>query len=206
MKPVVFVGAGEGWKNAPIGNKAWELWTCNGLCRHIDDKDITICFDMHDWEIADYYPTYYTYLQQKHSYKIIRPRKNDKFPKCEVFPLKEAQSYFPDHAFGSTLSYVVAYATLKGVKDLYMWGINTAEFIQYPHYGNSFYYCMGIAQAMGTKVHIVTYDVPKKAENYGYVAYSWKDSWDDMQTVFGNENYVIKDSAVKDYKVWKKGK
>ena len=200
MKPVAFVGMAEGWKNAPIGNKQFELWTCNQLSMKLNDKDISVCFDMHDWEIADYYPTYYTHLQKKHPYKIVVPRKNAKIPKAEIFPIKQARLMFPDHAFGSTLSYVVVYATLRGVEDLYMWGINTGEFLQYPEYGYSFHYCLGIARTMGTRVHMVTYDVQKPHRDYGYVKYSWKDTYDDFLAVYGNEGYVIKDGSDEKYK------
>ena len=193
MKPVAFVGMGEGWRNAPFGNKQFELWTCNQLSMKLEDKEIDICFDMHDWEIADYYPKYYEHLQKKHAYKIIVPRKNDKIPKAEIFPLKAARRLFPDVPFGCTLSYVIAYATIKGVQDLYMWGLNTTEFLQYPEYGHSFYYCMGIARSMGTTVHMLTYDVPKAGRDYGYVKYSWKDSYLDIVTIVDNDNYVIKD-------------
>ena len=194
MRPVAFVGMAEGWRNAPFGNKMWELWTCNQLSTKLDDKDIKICFDMHDWAIADYYPTYYEHLQKKHSYKIVRPREDDKIPGAEIFPLKEAQDIFPDHAFASTLSYIIAYATIKGVRDLYMWGINTSEFLtDDPRMGYSFYYCMGIARKLGTMTHIVTYQVPDALPNYGYKKYSWKDSYRDMMAVYDNPNYIIKD-------------
>lgn len=197
MKPVAFLGCAEGWNNAPIGDKGWELWTCNALATKLDDKNIAVCFDMHDWEIADYYPIYYNHLKEKRSYKVIRPRMDKHVPSCEVFPLKEAREIFPDHAFKSTLSYVVAYAAVKKVKDLYMWGINTEEFIQYPEMGYSFWYCVGVARAKGTTVHMVSYDVQQKGEYYGYVKYSWKDSYLDMITILDNANYVIKDKEPK---------
>jgi len=201
MKSIAFVGMAEGWQNAPIYDKNFDLWTCNAFCKEIDNKRIKVCFDMHDWEAADYYPVWYKYLQQKLPFPVIRPYKTEKVPNCEVFPLKEAKKLFPDHAFASTLSYVIAYATIKGVKDLYMWGINTSEFIKDdPRMGYSFYYCMGIARVLGTKVHIVGYQVPDALPLYGYVKYSYKDSYRDLMAVYGNENYVIKDGADDEYK------
>ena len=195
MKPVAFLGSADGWENAPLGDKQWKVWTCNWNSTRIPDSEIDVCFDMHDWRTADYYPTYANHLKKKHSYKVIKPRADAEIPNCEVFPLKDAMIFFPNHAFASTLSYVVAYAVVKNIPDLYMWGINTTEFIQYPEMGYSFWYCVGVARTLGTKVHMVSYDVQKAPEFYGYVNYSWKDSYRDMTTIHGSDNYVIKDGA-----------
>ena len=187
-KPVAFVGMATGREAAPFDDPAFEWWTCNGGCLYLEGMPIDICFDMHDWVKSDYYPVYYRTLQQKHDYKVVRPFMDKSVPNCEVFPISEANAYFKHHVFASTMSYIIAYALVKGKHDLYIWGMNTAEFIEYPEMGVSFGYCRGVALEYGLRVHIISPDVPSKAHGYGYRPYSWKET----PEIAANHNYVIK--------------
>lgn len=200
MKPVVFVGMGAGKYEAPFDKSTYEIWTCNMGCLLFKDRHIDKCFDMHDWVSSDYYPKFYEELQKKQKYKVVRPYRDKTVPNCEVFPKQEADWMFNHHAYGSTMSYIVVYAALEGKRDLFIYGMDTQEFVQYPEMGVSFGYCRGIAEEYGLRVHIISPDVPSKPHVYGYRAYSYKDSYNDMLAVFGNEDYVIKDGADEDLK------
>lgn len=193
-KPVAFVALADGKENAPFGDKSFEWWTCNGGCLYMKDVLLDVCFDMHDWPSCDYYPKFYEELQKKQSYKVVKPYADKTVPNCEVFPLKEAKSLFYQHPFGSTMSYIIAYAVIKGKRDLYIWGMNDVEFIEFPEYGESFGYCRGIAQNYGLRVHIISPTVPHKAHFYGYKVYSWKEA----PEILASENYVIKALHEKD--------
>ena len=62
---------------------------------------------------------------------LIAPCKYEEIPLSQAFPLKECQKEFGITYFSNTISYMVAYALLRGMKELQLFGINQASSSEY---------------------------------------------------------------------------
>ena len=87
--------------NAPFDDKKWDIWTLN---KHIDCEKlprVDLWFDIHSRGVYE---------------KANITRKN--------YPFKEAEELVGGQYFNNSISYMIAYAILKGYKEIALYGMN----------------------------------------------------------------------------------
>ena len=85
---------------------------------------------------------------------LIAPFKYAEIPLSEAFPLEEYIKEFGQPYFLNTIAYMVAYALLKGAKEIELYGVNQASSSEYFYEKASVEYLLGIAIGRGVKVTI----------------------------------------------------
>jgi len=85
---------------------------------------------------------------------FVAPYKYAEIPLSEPFPLKECAAKFGYPYFSNTIAYMIAYALLKGAKEIELYGVNQAGSHEYTEERPSVEYWLGIALGMGVKVTI----------------------------------------------------
>jgi hypothetical protein len=85
---------------------------------------------------------------------LIAPYKYEEIPMSEAFPLQECASRFGQPYFSNTIAYMIAFALLKGAKEIDIYGVNQAGSHEYAEERPSVEYWIGMAIGMGVKVTI----------------------------------------------------
>lgn len=85
---------------------------------------------------------------------LIAPFKYEEIPLSEAFPLEECIKEFGMPYFNNTIAYMIAYAMLKGAKEIDLYGVNQASSSEYFYEKASVEYWLGIAVGRGVKVTI----------------------------------------------------
>lgn len=83
------------------------------------------------------------------------------------FPLDEIIKAFGSSFFTNTISYMIAYALYKGVKAIYLYGVDMDSMSEYEHQKASVDYWIGFARGRGVIV-TVNSDIDKTDFLYGY--------------------------------------
>ena len=162
---------------APFHDKRVDIWTMNGGFRVYDGKRIDLLFDMHDWYKADYMPTYYQELRdlKRQKFNIMTPGPDKTLKNNRVYPLGHAIQRF-GRFFKSSLSYMLAYACLRGYQDAFVYGCNLTEFLRHPEMMASFYHIEGVSRACGMKTHFVNDMMLDDWNMYGYDPLKWSNA------------------------------
>ena len=83
--------------NAPFEDMSWDIWTLN--YHHIEPPRVTLWFDLHS---------------------------HGANPKANItranYPFKEAETLVSGNYYNNTFSYMIAYAILKGYKEIAIYG------------------------------------------------------------------------------------
>lgn len=85
---------------------------------------------------------------------LIAPFKYAEIPKSEAFPLEECVKEFGFPYFNNTISFMIAYALLKGAKSIDLYGVNQASSSEYFYEKASVEYWLGVANGLGVKITI----------------------------------------------------
>lgn len=85
---------------------------------------------------------------------FIGPFKYEEIPLSEAFPLEEVIKEFGEPYFTNTITYMIAYAMLKGAKEIDMYGVNQASSSEYFYEKAGVEYWLGIANGRGIKITI----------------------------------------------------
>ena len=85
---------------------------------------------------------------------LIAPYKYAEIPLSEAFPLEECVKEFGIPYFNNSISYMIAYALLKGAKEIDTFGVNQASSSEYFYEKSSVEYWLGIASGRGVRVTI----------------------------------------------------
>ena len=85
---------------------------------------------------------------------FIAPYKYEEIPLSEAFPLKECVKEFGLPYFTNTICYMIAYALIKGAKEIELFGVNQAGSHEYMEEKGGVEYWIGIAVGRGVKVTI----------------------------------------------------
>lgn len=85
---------------------------------------------------------------------FIAPLKYAEIPKSEAFPLEEAAKRFGMPYFSNTIAYMIAYALLKGAKEIDIYGVNQASSAEYFYERSGVEFWLGVAIGSGVKVTI----------------------------------------------------
>ena len=85
---------------------------------------------------------------------LIAPFKYEEIPLSEAFPLEECTKEFGMPHYSNTICYMIAYALLKGVKKIDLYGVNQAGSSEYTEEKSAVEYWLGIANGMKVKIAI----------------------------------------------------
>lgn len=85
---------------------------------------------------------------------LIAPYKYEEIPLSEEFPLERCVKEFGIPYFSNTISYMIAYALLEGIKEIDIYGINQASSSEYFYEKAGVEYWLGIAVGRGVKITI----------------------------------------------------
>lgn len=159
--------------SAPFHDKKIDIWTMNSGFKIYPRIDLL--FDIHDWFKADYMPKYYIELRElkRQKFRIITPWPDKTLKNSRPFPIDRAVQRF-GRFFKSSMSYMLAYASLRGYEDAYFYGCNLSEFLAHPDMMASFYHIEGLARAYGLKTHFVNETMLDDWNMYGYSPLTWE--------------------------------
>ena len=121
---------------------------------------------------------------------LIAPYKYAEIPLSEAFPLEECVKEFGIPYFNNTISYMIAYALLKGAKEIDTYGVNQASSSEYFYEKASVEYWLGVASGRGVKV---TINGPKsellsnKSRLGGNILYGYNQTYESMMQ--GNRKF-----------------
>lgn len=85
---------------------------------------------------------------------FVAPFKYAEIPLSEAFPIEECVKRFGLPYFSNTICYMIAYALMKGAKEIDIYGVNQAGSHEYAEERGGVEYWIGIAIGMGVKVTI----------------------------------------------------
>lgn len=156
-KKVILLGKGEGWEQCPENTDA-EIWGLNGLIYGTKKLDRVFMMDILDempsiisgtWDLKETIARI-----NELDIPMVAPYKYVEIPKSEAFPLDESVREFGTPYFNNTIAFMIAYALLRGVHELHLWGINQASGSEYFYEKGCVEYWLGIATGMGVTVAI----------------------------------------------------
>jgi len=159
MKVAIVCGSPSSEFLAPYDDKSWEIWVLgNRVDRHLD-KRVTRIFEIHDnlTEHGDIKAYKNKLLELGITYDVIVGEKFAEHdnPLVEIYPYKDVEDLFGSLYLTSSPAYMLAYAILKGAKEIALYGVDLSisdheYFWQRP--------CVeawiGFAKGMGIKVTI----------------------------------------------------
>lgn len=85
---------------------------------------------------------------------LVAPYRYEEIPLSQAFPIEECVKEFGQPYFSNTIAYMIAYALLKGVKEIEFYGVNQAGSHEYAEEKGGVEYWIGIAVGRGVKVTI----------------------------------------------------
>ena len=85
---------------------------------------------------------------------LISPYIYKEIPLSEEFPLEECKKKFGEPYFSNTIGYMIAYALLKNVEEIDIFGVNQASSGEYTMEKAGVEYWLGIAVGRGVKVTV----------------------------------------------------
>lgn len=85
---------------------------------------------------------------------LVAPFKYEEIPLSEAFPLDECVKQFGTPYFLNTIAFMIAYAILKGAKEIDIFGVNQASSSEYFYEKASVEYWLGVCNGLGIKITI----------------------------------------------------
>ena len=85
---------------------------------------------------------------------LVAPYKYAEIPLSEAFPIEECVKKLGAPFFSNTICYMIAYALMKGAKEIELYGVNQAGSHEYAEEKGGVEYWIGIAVGRGVKVTI----------------------------------------------------
>lgn len=157
------LGKGRGWDKIndriPKMTEDDEIWGVNDA--FLRTPEVAKTFHIHDMEDfleqeKTHSSTKLTMLRGKEipEMEFFCTYDWDKMPNAKKYPLEEVVDYFKVCYFGCTPDYMMAYALMKGVKEIFFYGLNMAVKEEYVFEKPSLEFWIGMAKGMGVKVHL----------------------------------------------------
>ena len=141
---VAIVGCYFSGNDAPWDDESFDMWTLNHGFRMYKDKRITVWFDLHDWDAANYQPQYLEDLPDKPKFKVID---------TWGYPYKEIMARY-GYNWENSIPLMMAYAGYLDYRSIYLFGLESVEFTDTPAMAANLYRVMGALRAEGRKVYI----------------------------------------------------
>lgn len=85
---------------------------------------------------------------------LVAPYKYEEIPLSEAFPIEECVKQFGIPYFTNTICYMIAYALMKGAKEIELFGVNQAGSHEYAEEKGGVEYWIGVAVGRGVRVTI----------------------------------------------------
>lgn len=143
MKTVCIVGNHDSGHKAPF-YQAKDIWLMNdGFLKY---PRCDLLFDMHNWNDAEYVPSYYLELLLNSDYKhlkLVKPTFDIRLIQNQTtYPIDKARHIFGDYLKCSA-SLMLAYAYMSEFNRIEIYGITREHFKRNSLEGFSFYYMLG---------------------------------------------------------------
>ncbi len=152
-RKIAIVGTADSYKDAPVYDDSWEIWTFCAMWETIPRCDRF--FEMHD---QDHF--FNTEIDEK-LFEFIRKSGKDayvadpiQFPDATPFPFKKLYDKFGRRYFTSTAAYVVALALLESPDQIGLWGVDMASDNEYATQRACCEYYLGMIVWAGIKLYI----------------------------------------------------
>lgn len=159
---VAIVGTAPTWREAPIGDPEWEIWSLSRNYLRMEDQ-WDRWFELHkleevakSWEASDdpaseaaARATYIEWLAQaaqKRTVYVREPR--PEVPGAEVFPADALLARFPRQYFTNTVSWMMALAIHEGADEIGLWGVNMELDSEYGEQRPSCEYYIGLIDGL----------------------------------------------------------
>lgn len=156
----IILGTGSGWNLAPQDSE----YIMIGLNDYVKQEryqtklDMLFIMDVMDEkpQIVSGFDNLGDIINRINSMKIplICPYPYVEIPLSQPFPLKECVARFGEPYFTNTICYMIAYALLKGARELQIFGVNQASSEEYSQERGGVEYWLGVANGMNVKVSI----------------------------------------------------
>jgi hypothetical protein len=162
-KAVAIVAGGEATAAfAPFKDPEWEIW---GLAWHTRGLEkVDLLFDIHHPNFkgeAPYRLQYNSHTNQKYIDKVdasgvpVVCDPEAKFKNAIPYPLADVKALLPKRDFlECTISYMIAYAILLGVKKIGLWGCHFTGKDEYQYQLPSVTWLLGYAEAKGVEIYV----------------------------------------------------
>ena len=157
---VLILGTGDGWNYAPKKTEK-TVYCLNDYIRlekYQIQPDVLFVMDVLDEkpQIVAGMDNLGAVIRRINEMKVplVAPFKYEEIPLSEAFPLEECVKEFGNPYFTNTISYMIAYALLKGAKEIETYGVNQASSSEYFYEKAGVEYWLGIAVGKGVKVTV----------------------------------------------------
>ncbi len=157
---VLICGMGPGWEQAP-DNTEYEVWGLNHMAfAQKNGKRLNRLFMM---DVVSEMPSVLSgqlkvadIIRQVNELNVpfVSAYQYAEIPMSEAFPLEKARKELGLPYFSNTIAYMIAYAIMKGVKEIQIFGVNQASNSEYFTEKAGVEYMIGIANGRGIKVVI----------------------------------------------------
>lgn len=148
-KSVSLVGKGDGWerayKDAEQGREIWCVSTVFERLQAVDVQPSRI-FQLHKRELFEPW-------LHSHGSRVILMKPDDTIPEASILPVNRLMKHFGP-IFSSTFAWMFALAISEGYKEIGCVGIHLSHHTEYQGQRDSFFYFVGVAEALGIKVNI----------------------------------------------------
>ncbi len=114
---------------------------------------------------------------------LVAPFKYAEIPLSEAFPIEECAKEFGIPYFSNTIAYMIAYALLKGAKEIELFGVNQASSSEYFYEKSGVEYWLGVANGRGVKITLngaKSELLTNKARFGGGILYGYNQSYLDV--------------------------
>lgn len=187
---VFICGTGDGWEHIPQQTSA-TVYCLNDFVRYERYQikpDILFILDVLDEkpQIVAGIDNLGDVIKRINTMKVplIAPFKYEEIPLSEAFPLEECAKKFGAPHFKNTIAYMIAYALLKGAKEIEVFGVNQASSSEYFYEKACVEYWLGIANGLGVKLTIwgeKSELLSDKRRFGGNILYGYNQTWEQVK-------------------------
>ena len=155
---IAILGTGEGWNLLPV-NSDHTIYALNDFLyveRFQIQPDLLFIMD-----VLDEKPQIVTGIQNLgdvisriNALKIplVGPYQYEEIPLSMAFPITECVKRFGMAYFNNTIAYMIAYALIKGAKQIDVFGVNQSSGSEYFYEKAGVEYWLGVANGLGVKL------------------------------------------------------
>ena len=160
----------------PFDDDEFEIWSLSDNYRQLPRWDRW--FEIHDLEFhRRLHPDHWEFLTTDHRKPLYLLEPHRDIPHAVIFPKNDIFARFPLPEFHkyytNSISWFIALALLEGFKHIGIYGVDMAQHEEYAHQRPSCEYWIGVANGLGTTVHVPgESDLMKASKLYGYETHS----------------------------------
>jgi hypothetical protein len=174
-KRLAIVGSAPNWKLCPFEDTTLDIWTVNDMFLSLPRYDAV--FEMHKDEVIEAHKlrrhsdSRLTYWEALGNLKVpvVMQKTHNNIPYSVEFPLEKAIKHMETKYFTNSISYMLAFASLCGYKEIHIYGVNMAHASEYGHQKSSCEYFVGFLRGKGINIIIPEQsDLLRTTHLYGY--------------------------------------